>query len=112
MSGKAELNKTTEVKDERVFTLSRPFEFEGETYTELLLDFDKLSGNDLNDAIREMKATGYLSAQDVIPLMEMHKPYQAFVAAKAADVFPGLIFALPAKDFSKITTRAMVFLNV
>ena len=112
MSDKPKLDKSEEVKDERVYTLSRPFEFEGETHTDLLLDFDKLSGQDLTDAIREMKATGYLSAQDVIPLMEMHKPYQAFVAAKAADVFPGLIFALPAKDFSKITTRAMVFLSV
>lgn len=112
MSGNAELNKTEEVKDERVYTLSRPFIFEDETYTELVLDFDKLSGNDLNDALREMRATGYLTAQEVIPLMEMHKPYQAFVVAKAAGVFPGLIFALPAKDFSKLTTKAMVFLNV
>lgn len=111
MSVKPEVNKETEVKDERVFTLSRPLEFEGETYTELLLDFGKLRGKDLNNVLREMKSTGYLGPEEVVPMMQLHLPYQAFVVAKAAGVFPGLIFELPVNDFHNVTTRAMVFLN-
>lgn len=107
---KAELNKT-EVKDERVFTLARPFEFEDQEYTELLLDFDKLTGADMISVEREMKARkGLIQPGEFIPMMELHKPYQAFVAARAAGVLPDLILALPAKEFSRITARVFSFL--
>lgn len=107
---KAELNKT-EVKDERVFTLTRPFKFDDQEYTELLLDFDKLSGNDMISIEREMKARkGLIQPGEFIPMMELNKPYQAFVAARAAGVVPDLILALPAKEFSRITARVFGFL--
>ncbi|MDT2306749.1 hypothetical protein P7H21_26260 [Paenibacillus larvae] len=49
---------TSEAVDERVYTLSRPFSFEGKEYTELVLDFDSLSGGDLSSLLRKPAKDG------------------------------------------------------
>ncbi|QHZ50032.1 hypothetical protein ERICV_05133 [Paenibacillus phage phiERICV] len=99
---------TSETVDERVYTLSRPFTFEGKEYTELLLDFDSLSGEDLLSCESQLKTV--TDASEFIPMKEISKPYLTLVVARAAKVPFELIQNLPAKDFSKVTLRAQNFL--
>ncbi|MBH0342740.1 hypothetical protein ABB08_11290 [Paenibacillus larvae] len=91
-----------------MYTLSRPFSFEGKEYTELLLDFDSLSGRDLLSCESQLKTV--VDKTDFIPMKEISKPYLALVVARAAKVPVELIQGLPAKDFSKMTVRAQNFL--
>lgn len=92
--------------DERVYTLSRPFDFEGETITELVLDFDRLNGDDL------IRVDGIVAGdsrnQSFVKALGL--TYQLHIAALAANK-PYEIFAkMPAKDVSKIALRAQGFL--
>ncbi|WP_068775776.1 phage tail assembly protein [Paenibacillus sp. FJAT-26967] len=104
---KNEQNNVEEA-DERIYKLSRPFTFEGNEYTELTLDFEKLTGNDLLSCERQMQLiTG---ASEYVPMKQISQAYQAVVTARAAAVPVELIQALPAKDFSKVTLRASTFL--
>lgn len=97
-----------ETVDERVYKLSRPFTFEGTEYTELLLDFDSLTGGDLLSCEGQMNTMS--SGNEVVPVKQISQAYQALVAARAAKVPVDLIKALPGKDFSKIIVRAQNFL--
>ena len=83
----------------------KPFVFEDQEYGSLTLDVENLTGKDLLDASRETRAFG-----DVTPLIELSKTYYAFIAAKAAKVPIELIWALPAREFSKVTVEAQNFL--
>ncbi|MDF9845567.1 MULTISPECIES: phage tail assembly protein [unclassified Paenibacillus] len=97
---------TASEADERVYTLSRPFDFEGETITELTLDFGRLVGDDLLKVDKII--AGDSSAQSFVKALSM--PYQLHIAALAANK-PYEIFAkMPAKDVSKIALRAQSFL--
>lgn len=87
-------------------TLKKPCSFEGKEYTELDLDFDSLTGQDLIDATSEARARG-----DKSVVIELSKMYQAVVAARAAKVLPDLIVKLPAKDFVSVTSKAQSFLT-
>lgn len=86
-------------------TLSKPFTFEGKEYSEIELDLDSLTGNDLLKAEREFVATG---GRANVP--ELSKEYLAIVVAKTAKVPVDIIHALPAKDFSKVTIEVQNFL--
>ena len=87
-------------------TLKKPCSFEGKEYTELDLDIDSLTGQDLIDATSEARARG-----DKSMVIELSKLYQAVVAAKAAGVLPELIIKLPAKDFVRVTAVTQSFLT-
>ena len=103
-------NQASESANGQVYTLTRTFEFEGKTYEELTLDFDKLTGDDLLSCENELNAT--ISEGTFIPMKEIDKRYLALVVAKAAGVPSELIRKLPAKDFSKVTVRAQNFLLI
>ncbi len=81
-----------------------PFEFEGKTYEGLDLKFDDLKGRDIVDAEKE--------AMDLAkgPVTDLSKVYQICVAARAADVVPDMILALPAAEFVKVSQAAQNFL--
>lgn len=87
------------------YTLSKKVEFEGKEFNELELNFDELTGEDLEAAAIEFTATG-----NSAPVVELSKPYLAIVVGKAAKVPTLLIRKLPAKDYSKVTVRAQNFL--
>ncbi len=111
MTGKNEQNTEviTPEKDERWFKLSRPFRFEDNEYTELLLDFEKLTGDDIIAAEREMKlAAG--NNFEFIPVLALHVPFQAAIAAKAAGVYVGAINKMSARDFTRVCGLAQGFL--
>jgi hypothetical protein len=86
-------------------TLNKPFVYEDQEFTEIKLDLDSLTGEDMISAARESKALG-----DTSTVPELSKTYLAVVSAKAAKVPVDMIVALPAKDFSKITMATQNFL--
>lgn len=87
------------------FKLSKPLVFEDKTYDVLTLDFESLTGADIEQVERELAAMG-LS----IGMLETSKAYLAAVAARAAGVRADLIKRLPAKDYSKLTVQVQTFL--
>lgn len=93
---------------ENDFELARPVNFEGQDYTKLTLDFEGLTGSDLEKA--EMQFTVENPQNGLTMVKEMSKGYAAIVAAKAAKVPVELIRALSAPDYSKITMRTTLFL--
>jgi len=91
------------------FVLRKPIEFDGEQITELTLDFDDLSSEDILSAERQYEAAVGRS-QQVAPVKEFSKHYLAFVVARAAKRPVELIYKLSANDFSKISLLAQNFL--
>lgn len=91
--------------NENVYILSKPTSFDGKEVKELYLNFDSLTGEDLEEAAVEFQING-----NSAPVIELSKPYLAIVVAKAAQVPTPLIRKLSAKDYSKLTVRAQNFL--
>ncbi|PWK16062.1 phage tail assembly protein [Tumebacillus permanentifrigoris] len=96
----------SEKNTEKTYQFSKSIKFEGVDYSEIVLDFDKLTGDDILKAESQYLATGGASHAP----REMSKTYLVIVAARAAGVPVELFNALPAKDFSKITVRTQGFL--
>jgi hypothetical protein len=95
--------------DVNTIVLSKTVQFEGREYKELFLDVDSLTGNDIEQAESQFIAQNpQIAAQTA--LKELSKGFQAILAAKATKVPVELIKALPAKDYSKITTKIQNFL--
>ena len=92
---------TTENKDLYKVTLSKPYEFEGETYTEIDLSAcEDLTGNDAAKAEKILAARGDNS---VIP--ETSSAY-AFVIASLGTGKPVEFFTgLPLRDSTKVKNR-------
>jgi len=101
------MQKVTPIQSARTkkVELSKPYSFEDKEYTKLELDFDSLTGQDVINAEKKVRALG-----DSSPVAEFSKTYQAVVAAKAAKVPVDLIMKLPAKDFTRITILVQNFL--
>lgn len=89
----------------RVIAFQKPFSFEDKEYTELRLELAALTGRDLLEASREVRAIGETS-----PVVELSKSYYAVVGAKAAGVPVDLVLALPAREFSQLTVEVQSFL--
>ena len=85
-------------------TLSKEVEFEGKKYTELSMDYDKLTGRDIMSAEKEASVVAGR------PVVDVDKTYQAVLAAKASGVVSDMIFNLPAKDFVSVVGTAQDFL--
>ncbi|MFH5187109.1 phage tail assembly protein [Paenibacillus sp. TAB 01] len=96
-----------EAGEDPVFKLSRSLVFEGDTVTELDLDLESLTSDDLLAAERQLTIH---NKGNPTPVLEISKLYLAMVAARAAKVPFELIKSLPARDFSKITIRVQNFL--
>jgi hypothetical protein len=97
--------KTPENTGRQTIELSGPVTFEDITKTELVLDLDGLTGDDLANAEAEMQLSG------VVPVMvDTSKRYMMFVAAKAAGVPVELIRKLKANDATKVTLAVQGFL--
>lgn len=93
---------------ENTITLARPVTVEDETYTELVLDFEKLTGADIE--LAEMQFVAENPQNSIVMVKEMAKGFSAIMAARAAGVHVSVIRALSAPDYSKVTMRATVFL--
>lgn len=96
------------LKNENVISLKRPVIFEGETFNEIVLDFENMTGTDIEKAEAQFNAEDLQNS--IVMVKEMSKPFLAIVAAKAAKVHVDLIRSLSAPDYAKITTRTSLFL--
>lgn len=105
---KPEMQETQEAGT--VIKLSRPFTWEEKEYTELRLDFEKLSGDEIMALEADFLAMN--EGRNFLPAFKTdHPAYQAVLAAKALGVHFNFLKKLPAKDFNKVTVAARNFLN-
>lgn len=93
---------------ENIIKLTRPVEFDGETITEIYLDFEKLTGEDIEKAEMQFNAENPQNA--ITMVKEMAKGFTAIVAAKAAGVHVSVIRKMSASDYAKVTMRTTLFL--
>ena len=87
------------------FILSKPFEWEGQTYTKLNLDYEQLRGTDMIAIENEMAAVGEYALSP-----EISTSYLSKLAARAARVGSDVIENLPLRDFAKIKNKSRGFL--
>lgn len=109
MTTEAEATKPAEEKPvnagRQVIKLSAPVKYEDRELSEIVLDLDSLTGDDLASAEAEMQLAG------VVPVMvDTSKRYMMHVAAKAAGVPVELIGRLKAPDATKVTLAVQGFL--
>lgn len=115
---KFEKENQTEVNTEKVevmestaktVKLKRPILFDGQSVDSIVLDFESLTGVDIEQAETQFTAENPQNAATT-PMKEMSKGFQAIVAAKAAKKPVDFIRQLSAPDYSKVTAQTMVFL--
>ena len=87
--------------------LSRPFEWCGKTYEEIHLNFEELTGRDLEVIDDEI---GVMNLRGLIPAYS--RMYQRMLAARASGVPSDVIEHLPLEDYNAIVTAAQNFLFV
>lgn len=93
-------------KDENVYKLKKPLEYEGKTYEEFRFDFEKLNGNDMIQIENELRD------RDIFVITpETDTAFQATLAARAAGVSDSVITALPIADFLAVKRKVRRFLN-
>lgn len=102
-----------EVKDPLVFSLSRPVEFEGKSYSEINLR--ALNDWICDDLVKVTKtynqvAGGSVNPMDVI-LPEANLEYVEFVAAKATGLPLEFFKVLPAREAGKLRTAVIAFFH-
>lgn len=88
-------------------SLAKPFEWEGETYSELVFDFDTLTGKDSMEIEREMRAKGIPL---VTPAFSGEYLIRAAVRACTAELGIDALMALPMPTFNRIRTSVSAFL--
>lgn len=86
---------------------AKPFNFEGKEYKELDIPLEELSGQDLSAAKREWAAAGNFS-----PVPVSDPDYCASVAARACKLPVEFFYALPAKEYTRLTQAVSNFLLV
>jgi hypothetical protein len=87
------------------YKLSRPITFQGETYEELNLDFEKITTGDIENIERALTVEG-----EVIMSAQLSQRFQIRVVALAVGVPPQVIRAFPIADGMALTARAQAFL--
>lgn len=83
----------------------KPFEYEGQRYTTLNFNFNKLTGRDMKIIEQEMQTAGESAYSP-----EMSRIYQYRLAARAAGMMADVLEAMPLGDFNRICNAARNFL--
>lgn len=99
--------ETTEAKTPGVYVhkLKSPFTWEGTTYSEFTIDFNKLSGADLGAVEQEIAAEGRFAVSP-----EFSSVYALKLAARAAGVHSSVMQRLPLYDANAIRREVKAFL--
>jgi len=87
--------------------LKKPFEYDGQTHTEMKFDFDKLTGEDFIDVETEMRTEG-------VPRSSINGEsidFRCRLAAKASGIGSDVLKKLPGNYFNQIMENAWLFLN-
>lgn len=100
-----EANPSTDEKNKNTYTLKKPFEYEGKTYTEFKFEFEKLNGFDMINAEGELRDRG------IYVITETETNFIITIAAKAANINAAVLSALPITDFMAIKRMTQRFLN-
>lgn len=87
-------------KNNKVYILKRPFEFESEWIEELYLDLDSLTGRDIMDASKGVESY----------VQETDKTYLCNIAAKALKRPKEIMYFMSAKDATAICYEVSNFL--
>ncbi len=87
------------------YTFSKPIDFEGEKYKEIVLNLEGLTGKDIKEVSNELLLQG-----EVMGLAETNKNFLAALAARSANLPMEFMDYIPARDFSKITIEVQNFL--
>lgn len=87
------------------YKFSKPYEFEGTEYKSIELNFDKLSGEDIDEIQAQLTEQGY-----VIAVASLDIKVRGLLAARAASKPIEFIKKLPIKDYIKITQAVGDFL--
>jgi hypothetical protein len=74
-------------------------EFDGEKFSELILDFESMTGKDFQRAEREFTHLYKTDRNETMPLPEMKHLYHAIIAKNLADVPLGVIYKLPRRVY-------------
>jgi len=90
------------------YKLYKPITFEGEDITEIQLDLDGLSQDDLAKA--ERTARTMLAKKEALAVPETNKKYLSCVAATAASRPLNVIKLLGAKDYTQVCLLVQNFL--
>lgn len=85
----------------------KPFEFEGKKYETLDIPLEALTGQDISAAKREWAAAGNFS-----PVPAADSDFCASLAARACKLPVEFFYALPAKEYTKLTQAVSNFLLV
>jgi hypothetical protein len=80
-------------------TLNPPLEYDGETFHELILDFESMTGKDFQRAEREFTHLYKTDRNEAMPLPEMKHLYHAIIAKNLANVPLGVIYKLPRRIY-------------
>jgi hypothetical protein len=80
-------------------TLEPPIEYDGEKFSQLILDFESLTGKDFQRAEREFTHTYKADRNETMPLPEMKHLYHAIIAKNLANVPLGVIYKLPRRIY-------------
>lgn len=88
--------------------LAKPIDYDGRRITEIAMDLEGLSVNDLERAEREARAMRSKKESSLMP--DFDKKYQACVAAISAGLPVDLIRSLGAKDYTQICMSVQNFL--
>lgn len=89
-----------------VHVFTKPFEWEGKVYGQLVFEFDKLTGRDTLAVERELAAKNIFTV-----VRSLNIEFQMRIAARACTSRIGtdMLEALPIKDFEKIMNRVRAF---
>ena len=86
-------------------TFSKPYQFEGQTYTELDIDLDSVSGADILLAKRRFASAGGFS-----PALATDPEFCVFLLARVAKQPIEFFQSMPARDFCALTQAVSNFL--
>jgi hypothetical protein len=87
-------------------TLEPPVEYDGKSYSELILDFDAMIGKDFQRAERDFQRL-YKADRNEMPLPEMKGLYHSIIASHLANVPLGLILKLPRRYYTPLRTEVL-----
>lgn len=87
-----------------ILKLKKPVMIDGEEKTEIKYDFDDLTGDDIQQATKELSKAGIM-----VTTIELDNNYHAAIFAKASGLMFEDMRRFSAKDYAKATTLVRDF---
>ncbi len=88
------------------YTFSKPYEFEGEKFSEIEFDLESMTGEDISKAKRNFLADG----RPALYMITADQDFAAHVVAIAMSKPIEFVRQMPAVDYCRLTTLVTAFL--